>query len=180
MPSLRERLRASGLVRALLPREELALSIERLIQEYIRGNFATMCPAEVVRDFFLSWARAKPVSPMVAGEQHDAVEALMHIVEECGIMGDCLRTGHAAHPDGVILSPLPEGFSARHSCSVQELVQMALLDDNALEHCPEVLCIAFSNMYEEADADWWVDLKLAGTDDVRDLSPCSRQCTVSL
>ena len=139
-----------------------------------------MCQAEVVRDFFLSWARAKPFSPMVAGEQHDAVEALMHIVEECGLTGDCLRTGHAAHPDGVIMSPLPEGFSARHSCSVQELVQTALLDDNALEHCPEVLCIAFSNMYEEADVDWWVDLKLTGIDDVIDLSPCSRQCTDSL
>ena len=99
----------------------------------------------------------------------------MHIVEECGLVGDCLRTGHATYPDGVIVFPLPEGFSARHSCSVQELVQTALLDGNVLESCPEVLCIAFSNMYEEADADWWVDLKLTGIDDVIDLSPCLRQ-----
>ena len=51
---------------------------------------------------------------------------------------------------------------------------------NALEHWPEVLCLAFSNMYTEADADWWADLKLTGIDDVIDLSPCSRQCTDSL
>ena len=85
--SLRKRLRASEAVRALLPRQELALSFERFIEEYTRGDFATMCPAEVVKDFFLSWARAKPFSPMVAGEQHDAVEALMHILAECGLMG---------------------------------------------------------------------------------------------
>ena len=81
---------------------------------------------------------------MVAGEQHDAVEALMHMVKECGLLGDCLRTGHATHPDGVIVCPLPERFSARHSCSAQELVQTAMLEDNAFEDCPEVLCVVLA------------------------------------
>ena len=35
-------------------------------------------------------------------------------------------------------------------------------------------------MYEEADADWWVDLQLTGIDDVIDLSPCVRSGTDAL
>ena len=54
---------------------------------------------------------------------------------------------------------------------VSKVIDIMTMDDNALQHCPAVMCIAFSNMYEEADADWWVDLKLTGIDDVIDLSP---------
>ena len=54
-----------------------------------------------------------------------------------------------------------------------------LHDDEALDRCPDVLAIAFANMYQEADATWWTDLELTGINDDIDLSPCVRSATAS-
>ena len=177
---LRQRLRAPDAVRPHLPREELALSFERFVGEYIKPAFATLSPIDIVKDFFLSWRSARPLEAMLAGEQHDAVEATTHILQECGLLGDCLRSGHPTYPDGVISCSLPEGFSDRHTCSVQELLQNALHDDDALDRCPEVLAIAFTHLYEEAEIAWWVDLQLTGIDDDIDLSSCVRSPVLSI
>ena len=64
----------------------------------------------MVRDFFLSWCSARPFEELLAGVRHDAVEATSHIIEECGLLGDCLRTGYDSYPDGVMACPLPDGF----------------------------------------------------------------------
>ncbi|MDA8583311.1 hypothetical protein N9L68_03735 [bacterium] len=47
---------------------------------------------------------------LLAGLQHDAVEATTHISEECGIIGDCFRAGHPNYPDGVSSCSFPDGF----------------------------------------------------------------------
>ena len=97
----------------------------------------------------------------------------------CGLHNGCFCSGHANHPDGVISCSLPEGFSARRSCSVQELLQNTLHSDEALDRCPEVLAIAFENMYEEGGTMWWADLVLTGLDDAIDLSSCVRSAISS-
>ena len=177
--SLRQRLRAPDAILPLLPRQDLALSMERFVLEYVEQSFAILSPVDVVKDFFLSWCSARPLEELLAGVQHDAVEATTHIIEECGLLGDCLRTGHTSYPDGVISCSLPDGFSARHTCSIQELLQNTLHDGEALERCPEVLAIAFANMYQEDDVTWWADLDLTGLNDDIDLSSCVRSAISS-
>ena len=116
--SLRQRLRAPGAILPLLPRQDLALSMERFMCDYVGQSFTVLSPIDVVKDFFLSWCSARPWEELLAGLQHDAVEATTHIIEECGLLGDCFRSGHRHYPDGVISCSLPDGFSARHTCSV--------------------------------------------------------------
>ena len=149
--SLRQRLRAPDAILPLLPRQELALSMERSVLEDVEQSFTILSPVEVVKDFFLSWCRARPLEAMLAGDQHDAVEAATNFIEESGLLGNIVHTGHRTYPDGIISCSLPDGFSGRHTCSVQELLLTTLHDDDALDRCPEVLAIVFPNMYEEAD-----------------------------
>ena len=68
---------------------------------------------------------------------------------------------------------------ARRSCSIQELLKNTLHSGEALDRCPEVLAIAFENMYEEGGAMWWADLVLTGLDDAIDLSSCVRSAISS-
>jgi len=154
--------------------------MQRFVLDYVEQSFTTLSPIDVVRDIVLSWCSARPLEAMLAGEQHDAVEASAHIIEECCLLGDCVRSGHRRYPDGLISCSLPEDFSARHTCSVQELLQNTLHDDDALDRCPEVLALAFTNMYQEANATWWVDLVLTGINDDIDLSSCVRSDAPSI
>ena len=110
--SLRKRLAAPDAVLPLLPRQDLALSMKNFVLEYTKQSFAVLSPVHVVKDFFLSWCSARPLEPLLAGQQHDAVEATTHLIEECGLLGDCFRSGHQGFPDGVTSCSLPEGFSA--------------------------------------------------------------------
>jgi hypothetical protein len=120
-----------------------------MLVQYTSNTLSVMSPVEVVMDFFLSWDSARPTAPMHAGEQQDVVEAFRHICEECGLVGEVLTTGHAQFPDGLVECALPEEFKARDSCSLLELLQNTLHGDSALLHSPDVLALAFDNMYEE-------------------------------
>ena len=114
--------------------------------EYVEQSFAILSPVDVVEDCSLSWCSARLCEELLAGAQHDAVEATTHIIEECGLLDYCLRTVHASYPDGAISCSLPDGLSARHICSIQELLQNTLHNGEALDRCPEVLAIDLQNV----------------------------------
>ena len=147
----------------------LRLSFQRFVGHYVEQQFAIMSPVEMVKDFFVSWNTRYPTAPLLPGQQHDAVEAANHVLEQCRFC-ECVGSGHAVFPNGVITCKLPQEFTDRHSCTLQELLQHTLCDDNALKRCPAVLVLAFDNMYAVGTHHWWVDLKLTGVDADLDLS----------
>ena len=60
----------------------LRQSFQRFVGQYVQQQFAVMSPVEMVKDFFLSWNTRYPTAPLLPGQQHDAVEAANHVLEE--------------------------------------------------------------------------------------------------
>ncbi len=85
-----------------------------------------------------------------------------------------MRTGHTVYPNGIISCAMPEEYHGRSSCTLQEVLKSTLCSDNAIDECPEVLAVAFSNMYQEAGDDWWCDVEITDVDAALDSLACAR------
>ena len=85
-----------------------------------------------------------------------------------------MRTGHTAHPNGIISCAMPEEYHGRSSCTLQEVLKSTLCRENAIDECPEVLAVAFSNMYQEAGDGWWCDIEITDVDAALDSLACAR------
>jgi hypothetical protein len=86
-----------------------------------------------------------------------------------------MHTGHAVYPNGIVSCAVPEVCRAKGSCTLAELLKATLCNDDAIDHCPDTLAVAFDNMYEEHGHDWWHEFEIRELNAEVDLSSCSRQ-----